>query len=166
MKPTAILYTSASGHTRQYAELFGEKAGLPVYSLEEACAKLPSGCPVIYMGWIRASHIMGYARAVKRFTLCAACGVGLCDTGTLKAEVRKATGIAESIPLFTMQGGMEHSSLRGISRFVIAMLTKGLAAKKQRTAQDDRMLELLRSDASYVSESNLSALLDWYAAKS
>ena len=80
--------------------------------------------------------------------------------------MRKATGIAEIIPLFTMQGGMEHSSLRGISRFAIDMLTKGLAAKKQRTAQDDRMLELLRSDASYVSESNLSALLDWYAAKS
>ena len=50
MKPTAIVYTSNTGHTRQYALLLGEQVGLPVYSLEEANSHLSGGSPVIYLG--------------------------------------------------------------------------------------------------------------------
>ena len=57
MKPTAIVYTSNTGHTRQYALLLGKQGGLPVYSLEEANSHLSGGSPVIYLGWIHASHV-------------------------------------------------------------------------------------------------------------
>ena len=50
MKPTAIVYTSNTGHTRQYALLLGKQGGLPVYSLEEANSHLSGGSPVIYLG--------------------------------------------------------------------------------------------------------------------
>ena len=39
------------------------------------------------------------------------------------------------------------------------MLAKGLASQKQRTEQDDRMLELLSRDESYVIPDNLSEIL-------
>ena len=39
---------------------------------------------------------------------------------------------------------------------------KGLASQKQRSAQDDRMLELLNRDGSYVSPEKLSEFLQWY----
>ena len=90
MKPTAIVYTSSTGHTWKYALLLGEQIGLPSFSLEEANSRLPCGSPVI------------------------------------------------------------------------SMLTKGLASQKQRSAQDDRMLELLSRDESYVSPENLARLLQWY----
>ena len=90
MKPTAIVYTSSTGHTRKYALLLGEQIGLPAFSLEEANSRLPCGSPVI------------------------------------------------------------------------SMLTKGLASQKQRSAQDERMLELLSRDESYVSLENLSEVLRWY----
>lgn len=45
---------------------------------------------------------------------------------------------------------------------VISMLYKGLSDKKDRTEQDERMLELLSHDASYVSEENLKEVLKWY----
>ena len=32
MQPSAIIYTSKTGHTRQYALLLGKEIGLPVYS--------------------------------------------------------------------------------------------------------------------------------------
>ena len=108
--PSAILYTSNTGHTRQYARMLGEKTGLPVYALEEGLSQLPSGCRIIYLGWIHASHVKGYSRAAKHCSVCAVCGVGLCDTGTQTSEVRKATAIPENIPLFTLQGGY-HSSI-------------------------------------------------------
>ena len=164
MKPTAIVYTFNTGHTRQYSLLLGEQIGLPVYSLDEANSRLSGGSTVIYLGWIHASHVKGYSKAANRFSVCAVCGVGLCDTGTLISEVRKATSIPEGIPLFTLQGGIDRSRLKGMDRLMISMLTKGLAAQKQRSAQDDRMLELLSKDESYVSTENLSGILQWYRA--
>ena len=114
------------------------------------------------MGWIHASHIKGYSGASKRFPVCAVCGVGLCDTGTLITEVRKATSITEDIPLFTLQGGFDRRKLKGMDKLMISMLTKGLSSQKELSAQDRRMLELLQTDASYVREENLSAVLEWF----
>ena len=162
MKPAAIVYTSNTGHTRQYALLLSEQIGLPPFSLEEANAQLSGDSPVIYLGWIHASHVKGYSKAAKGFAICAVCAVGLCDTGTLTTEVRKATAIPEDIPLFTLQGGMDRSRLKGMDKLMISMLTKGLASQKQCSAQDDRMLELLSRDESYVSPENLARLLQWY----
>lgn len=117
---------------------------------------------MIYLGWIHASHVKGYSKAAKRFDLCAVCGVGLCDTGTLISEVRKATAIPADIPLFTLQGGFDRSKLKGMDKLMISMLIKGLASQKQRSAQDDRMLELLRKEENYVSPENLAGILQWY----
>ena len=162
MKPTAIVYTSSTGHTRKYALLLGEPIGLPSFSLEEANSRLPCGSPVIYQGWLHASHVKGYAKAARRFDLRAVCAVGLCDTGTLTDQVRKATSIPEGIPLFTLQGGIDRSRLKGMDKLMISMLAKGLASQKQRSAQEERMLELLSRDESYVSLENLSEVLRWY----
>ena len=162
MKPTAIVYSSNTGHTRKYALLLGEQIGLPAYSLEEAGSQLSGGSPVIYLGWLHASHVKGYAKAARRFDLRAVCAVGLCDTGTLTDQVRNATSIPEGIPLFTLQGGIDRSRLKGMDKLMISMLTKGLASQKQRSAQDERMLELLSRDESYVSSENIAEVLRWY----
>lgn len=162
MKPTAIVYTSNTGHTRKYALLLSEQIGLPAYSLEEAGSQLSGGSPVIYLGWLHASHVKGYAKAARRFGLRAVCAVGLCDTGTLTSEVRKATSIPEDIPLFTLQGGIDRGRLKGMDKLMISMLTKGLASQKQRSAQDDRILELLSKDENYVSTENLVEVFQWY----
>lgn len=80
----------------------------------------------------------------------------------MTSEVRTATSIPENIPLFTLQGGLERSKLKGMDKLMISMLTKGLASQKQRSAQDDRMLELMSRDESYVSPEKLSEFLQWY----
>ena len=162
MKPTAIVYTSGTGHTRQYALLLSEQIDLPAYSLEEAGSQLSGDSPVIYLGWLHASHVKGYAKAASRFDLRVVCAVGLCDTGTLTDQVRKATSIPEGIPLFTLQGGIDRSRLKGMDKLMISMLTKGLASQKQRSAQDERMLKLLSRDESYVSSENIAEVLRWY----
>lgn len=160
MKLDAIVYTSLNGHTRQYAQMLSQQTGLPVQELDKTA--LPDGSQILYLGWIHASHVKDYAKAAKRYQVCAVCGVGLCDTGTLMDEVRKATAIPESIPLFTLQGGLDRARLTGMNKLMISMLTKGLSTQKQRSAQDERMLALLSRDASYVSTENLKAVLDWY----
>ncbi|MDD6610969.1 MAG: hypothetical protein PUE91_01980 [Clostridiales bacterium] len=50
MKPTAIVYTSNTGFTEQYARLLGQKTGLPVYALSEAGKALPPRSSILYLG--------------------------------------------------------------------------------------------------------------------
>lgn len=160
--PTAIVYTSKTGFTRQYAQLLGKRLGLPVYSLEDALYGMDQGSPILYLGWIHASAIRDYRKAAKKFSVCAVCGVGLCDTGTLTDQVRKATAIPASIPLFTLQGGFDRSKLKGLDKLMISMLVKGLSSQEKRSEQDERMLALLQTDGNYVSPDNLKGILDWY----
>ena len=162
MMPTAIVYTSKTGFTRQYAQLLGKRLGLPVYSLEDALYGMDQGSPILYLGWIHASVIRDYRKAAKKFSVCAVCGVGLCDTGTLTDQVRKATAIPASIPLFTLQGGFDRSKLKGLDKLMISMLVKGLSSQEKRSEQDERMLALLQTDGNYVSPDNLKEILDWY----
>lgn len=146
--------------------MLGEKTGLSVCSLDEAVSKLPKESKIIYFGWLFANRIKGLQKAMKRFSVCAVCGVGLCDTGTLVSEVRKASSVPEETPLFTLQGGFRKSQLKGVNKLVISMLKKGLESQKQRTEQDERILQLLGNDASYVSEENLQGVFDWYLKES
>lgn len=157
-----IVYTSNTGHTAAYSKMLGAKIGLPVYALNEAAKKLQKGTEIIYLGWLFANNIKGYKKATKKYKISAICAVGLCDTGTAVAEVRKANSISEETPLFTMQGGMDKTKLRGINKFMINMLTKGLSSKKERTENDERMLELLTHDKNYVSEENITAFMKWF----
>ena len=158
----AIVYTSNTGHTAEYAKILGEKTGLPVYALSGAQKQLSSGTEIIYLGWLFANGIKGYKKAAKKYKISAICAVGLCDTGTALDDVRKINAFSEEIPLFTMQGGMDKSKLRGINKFMINMLTKGIDSKKDRTEEDERMLYLLKNDKNYVSEDNTSAFMEWY----
>lgn len=162
MKPNAIIYTSNTGYTKRYAELLSAKTGLPAYTIEEANKNIEKGSSVIYMGWIFASNVKGYKKAVKDYNISVVCAVGLCDTGTLLDEVRKAISLSESTPLFTVQGGMDHSKLRGINKLMINMLTKGLSSKTEKSEDENRMLSLIQNGGDFVSEENLSEVLNWW----
>lgn len=166
LKPAAVVYTSNTGHTEQYARLLGNRTGLPIYAFREAENQLGKETSILYLGWLHASYVKGFRQAEKRFSVCAVCGVGLCDTGTMIAEVRKATAIPEDIPLFTLKGGIDRGRLKGLNKLMICMLTWGLAAQEKRSEQEERMLSLLQTDASYVREGNLTGILEWYEKES
>ena len=161
----AIVYTSNTGHTAEYAKILAGKTGLRVYTLNEAAKELPCGTEIIYLGWLFANSIKGYKKAAKKYKISAVCAVGLCDTGTALAEVRKANAIPEATSIFTVQGGMDKTKLRGINKFMINMLTKGMEAKKDKNDDDERMLYLLKNDRNYVSEDNLTAFMKWYSSE-
>lgn len=161
MRPSAIIYVSKTGHTERYAKMLGKAAGLPVYTDDEAACELAAGSDVIHMGWLHASHVKGYSDSARRYKVRAVCGVGLCDTGALIDEVRKATKIPADVPVFTLQGGFEPDKLKGIDKMIIGMLTKGLQSQKERSPQDERTLELITAGGDYVSEENIGAVLEW-----
>lgn len=161
----AIIYTSNAGHTARYAKMLGVKTGLPVYTVKEACRKLEKGAAVIYMGWLMASSVKGYKNVAKKYQVNAICGVGLGPTGYQTEEVRKANALPESLPLFTLQGGMDRDKLHGMNKMMIQMFLKVLLAKTEKTEEEKGMIYLLQKGGDYVSEENLSAVLEWYEQK-
>ena len=169
MKPNAIVYQSNTGYTRQYALMLGKMTGLAVYALEEALEKLPSGQNVLYMGWLMAGKVQGYAKAVRHYTIAAVCGVGMGATGSQMQDLRKANAISASVPVFTLQGGFDITKLRGIYKLMMTIMIKtagkGLSEKKDRTPDEDAMLELMLHGGSRVSEENLSDVVAWYRSE-
>ena len=165
----AIIYTTNTGSTEHYARLLAQKTGLPVYSLAEAKKRVFAGAEVIYLGWIMAGSVKGYAEAAKRYQVRAVCGVGMGQTGTQTDSVRKKSAILTGVPLFTLQGNFDVKKLRGIYRPMMELMVKtagkALAEKTDRTSEEDDMLDMMRCGGERVKAENLSAVLDWYSAQ-
>lgn len=164
----AIVYTSNTGTTKAYAQLLGQHTGLPVVSLEKAKDKVTQGAEIIYLGWVMASKIQGYGKAAKRYKVKAVCGVCMGATGTQIPEIRERNHISKGTPVFSMQGGFDINKLHGIYKMMMTVMAKtvgkGLADKTDRTPDEDRMLNMMRNGANYVSENNMKNLLEWYNA--
>ena len=168
MKIDAIVYTSNTGHTAQYAQMVGVRTGLPVYSAKEAETVLPQGACILYMGWIRASVIAGYREAAARYAIAAIAAVGMGETGGQIDVLRKKNKLAKELPLFTLQGGLLFQKLRGMNAFMINFSRKKavkiLKAERKRSEAQNAMLVMLSKGGSFVQEKHLGALLDWLAS--
>lgn len=89
----AIIHTSNTGSTAEYAQLLENELNLPVHSLQQAKNKVLSGSEIIYLGWIMAGGIKGYKEAAKLYKVRAVCGIGMGQTGTQLKEVRDKNAI-------------------------------------------------------------------------
>ena len=162
----AIIYTTETGSTERYAKLLAHETGLPVCSLAEAKKKVPAGAGIIYLGWIMAGNIKGYAGAAKRYKVRAVCGVGMGQTGSQTEDLRQKTAIPESIPVFTLQGNFDVKKLHGLYRAMMEIMVKtagkGLVEKKDRTPEEDDMLDMILHGGERVKIDHLSAVLAWY----
>ena len=165
----AIIYTTNTGSTERYAKLLAQKTGLPAYSFTEAKKVVLNGAEIIYLGWIAAGSVKGFANAAKRYHIRAVCAVGMGQTGTQAESVRKKTAVPVNIPLFTLQGNFNVKKLHGIYRPMMEIMVKtagkSLAAKKDRTPEEDDMLSMMLHGGERVRIENLSAVLDWYNAQ-
>ncbi len=151
MKPEAIVFTSNTGFTERYARMLSEKTGLPVYDLKDKTLKKKT--PVIFMGWLMAGRLKGYKKAKRRFSVLAVCSVSL---GTPKEQVAEKNKI--TVPLFALQGGMDHGKLKGFYKKMIDTLIKMLE-KKQRTEEETAMLNMIKAGGDFISENNLAEVI-------
>lgn len=163
----AIVYTSSTGHTKEYARLLSERVSLPAYELKDAVQHLPQNAEIIYLGWLMAGKVKGYHKAAKCFAVKALCGVGMADGDSQLTDIRKTNDVPDSMPLFYLQGGFELEKLHGIHKLMMktmkATAGKGLSDKSDRTPEEDAMLELLLHGGNLVSADKLSEILDWYS---
>ena len=165
----AIIYTTNTGSTERYAKLLAAETGLPAYALAEAKKAVPANAEVIYLGWIMAGAVKGYAAAARRYRVRAVCGVGMGQTGTQTDSVRAKTAVPAGIPVFTLQGNFDVKKLHGVYRPMMEIMVKtagkALAEKTDRTPEEDDMLDMMLHGGERIKADNLRAVIDWYRAQ-
>lgn len=65
----AIVYTSNTGSTAEYAQLLGNELNLPEYSFKQAKNKVSCGSEIIYLGRIMAKEFKKYKRGAKLYCI-------------------------------------------------------------------------------------------------
>lgn len=162
----AIIYTSNTGYTKEYAELLSKTICIPAVSIDEAKDYIHSGAEIIYMGWLMAGNIKGYKKAKKKYLIQAVVGVGIADPVFQRDFVIKSNSIGDSMPLFLLQGGFDMGRLKGFYRFMMkvasAKMQKGLLQKTDKSSGDEIALKLICNGGSAVKQENLSKIIEWY----
>ena len=163
-----IVYSSKTGHTRQYAEMLAAAEKMKVYSVQEAQQVLPEKEPVLFLGWLMAGHISGIDQAVRRWNVRCAVGVGMAPGGKDNLATMAKANFVPNAPLFYLQGGWAPKKVGWFQRRAVGMVTratrKQLLAKKNRTRQEEAYLSMLIRGGSFVEYQNLKPIQDWLAA--
>ncbi len=161
----AILYTTNTGFTRQYAELLSLRTGVPAYNTRNVLPPKLAGKPVLYMGWTAAGVLKGYQKIAKKYNVRAVCQVGMTPySEETEDKAKRDNGI--DVPLFWLQGGLDAGRLHGAQRWLIRAIMKGMAdnlqKKPDRTEEENVLLHMAQFGGSCVSADKLARVLEWY----
>lgn len=168
----AIVYTSQTGFTRQYAQLLAERTGVPAYELKEAAGKLPRDSEIFYMGWLMAGSVKGLERAMDRYTIRGAAIVGVSPSGNgdLWTEAKINGGTSDGgARIFYLQGGYAPEKLGFFSRLLMkkmgASVTRKIAEKGDTATPEEReMAALFTHGGSCVRPEALEEIAAWFAS--
>lgn len=169
MSITAIVYTSNTGFTREYAQMLGKAAKLRVCTLSEA-GSLGKKAEILYMGPLMSGHITGIDQAVKRYIVRAACGVGMTEPGEKVLAGLGRSNYVPNAPIFYLQGGYAPKKVGWLKRRMVNIATKSmresLQKKSKRTAREQAQLDMLLKGGSFVAYQNLEPLQEWLKRQS
>ena len=163
---SAIVYSSQTGHTRQYAKLLSDELSLPWYDLSKG-VPAPKGREIIYMGWLFAGKIKGYEKAANENRVKAVCAVGMGpESDGLIGRLYEDNKISADVPVFYMQGGFDMKALPLPMRAIMSLKNKSIAADLLKVgtmnAQQTATFRMTQGKYSAVSKENLAPVADWY----
>lgn len=163
---SAIVYSSKTGHTKQYAEMLSDEISLPWYDLAKGIPA-PKDREIIYMGWLCAGGVSGYAKATKSCKIAAVCASGMsAQSDTLVEEIRKQNRIPDDIPVFYLQGGFDKSRLPLPFRVIMSALNKSIAARLRKegtmSEQQEATYKMTQGAYSAVAKKYLAPVTAWY----
>ncbi|MCR4789501.1 MAG: hypothetical protein K5839_00310 [Treponemataceae bacterium] len=159
----AIVYTSNSGYTADYAKLISQETGIQALTLDEAKSKLAKGDEIFYMGWLMAANVKGLGQAKKNYKICGLCGVGLQASEGQRQTIKKNSKLSDDIPVYQIQGGFDMDKLKGLDKFIMKIVSRKilgeLAAKDTLSPEALTIKKLLTEGGSCVSKENAADII-------
>ena len=161
-----IIYTSNTGNTKEYAMMLREALDLPAYRLGEAPAQV-EGAEAVYLGWIMAGGLVGYASAAKKYRIVCAVGVGMSPESEEQTKIlREKIKAKEDLPVFYLQGGYDKKKLKGFNKAVMSVVEKTIMKRLENLPEAERtenpVYKMLTEGYSVVSKERLQPVIDWY----
>lgn len=150
---TIVIYTSQTGFTKRYAEWIAQASGAPCLTLSEARKKDLSGYDaIVFGGWACAGgikHIDWFRKQIAHWAdkkLIAFCvGASPSDNPEVETALNRNFTAEERkrVHVFYCPGGLNYSKMPALSRMMLKLYHKTLEAKKERTEQEQAMLNML-----------------------
>ena len=164
-----IVYSSNTGHTKQYAELLQEATGYPTFALDELPAYV-RGDDAIYLGWLMAGRVTGLSKAQSRLNVRCVVANGMTPESEEQAEsVHKQNGLPEGVPLFYVQGGYDFKKLKGIYKMMMKLKGKEILSrydgKTDEEKKADPVYKMITEGYSVVSAERLAPVVEWAKGK-
>jgi menaquinone-dependent protoporphyrinogen IX oxidase len=161
----AIVFESKTGNTKKYAEILGQKTGLPVYDHKGSSRHLNKQDEIIYMGWLFASGIKGYEKAAKNYDVKAVCGVGMRRPSDEAVKDMVGRNHISGPKVFYFQGGYDVNKLSGIYKFMMKMMSKvilkEIEKKETKTDEELESIDMINNGRCLVKEENLVPIIEW-----
>ena len=125
----AIVYSSNTGFSKQFAYSLALKTNIAIYSLKEAKKKLEKGSNIIYFSWLMNNNIVNIKK-VKNYNVIyyAVCGL----TPYYDELINKIKEINNISNLYYLEGGIRWPKLNLFQRFIMKTILKSLKKKKKK----------------------------------
>jgi len=166
MQIKAIVYQSAAGHTKRYAEMFAAKTGLPLYTLKEAKKALNKGDNIIYFGWILSGKIQGFEPAWTTYEVKAVASVGLYPDSPRFREHVGRNNILIDMEYFHLRGGIKTEELKGGAKILMNLMMRTIRTKQEKgqsvAPEEEAMQKAVNESQDFVDEANLAGMYAWY----
>ena len=161
----AIVYTSNTGYTEKYAKLLSTATGIPSFSFDEAQTLVSKDIKIIYMGWLMAGSVKGYASALKKWDIGVVCAVGMAFSSEEMVRKIAAQNKIDPSQLFYLRGGFDMKKLHGIHLFMMKIMRfivgGSLKRKADKSPAETAMLDALFNGRDCVDEENLKEITAW-----
>ncbi|MFH7322683.1 flavodoxin domain-containing protein [Aeromicrobium sp. JJY06] len=153
-----VVHASKYGSAELYASWIGEALGAPVAAADEVTPEQLVGsdvvvlCGAIYGPTLRGSSLLRKAMELGTATRFVLVTVGLSDPAlTTKRDELVASKLPaelrERLEVVHVRGAMDRSRLSLVERSMMSTIRRGLAVKRDRTAEEQAMLEALTPDS-------------------
>jgi menaquinone-dependent protoporphyrinogen IX oxidase len=175
MKKALVVYSTISGFTKKYAEWIAGDLGTTAVRLPDLDIAAARQCDiVVYGGNLHAVGINGLkkfkriAQSLENKTIVVfACGASPGRQEDIDKVLRHNFTDQERgrYAFFYLRGGFDINKLNFFNRLLMRLMKRMLARKKNRTADEQGMLEAIDNPVDYTQKENVSELVDFCTSK-
>lgn len=167
---STVLYESAYGSTRQYAEALAARLGTSAQPLSDAdpAALRSSTEPLVVLSYVHgpsipaAGFVADHDLGARPVAVCAV-GMTLLADARAKDQMAGALGKQENVTRFYLPGRLSYSTMGRRHRMIMWGIIKALQAKREadRSANEQAMIASHDRDTDRVDLAELDRIVEW-----
>ncbi len=145
----------------EYAKMLSEKLKIPCYSVKNASKYFKKKDAIIYLGWIRATTVVGYKKISRKYQIISVGAVGAYPKSNEYVEqLMKYNHIKQQ--LFYLRGGIDYEKLNKFYQKLLKLVGKAIIMENPK---DKEMSRLFQQGGNFVNLKQLSPMISYIKEK-